>query len=182
MNSRTAHLLVWLRDIAVVAAVVCYVTACSASPAVDIAGTWQASVTYEQELSKSRNDDIPLAVVRIQQENTFIFNADGTYSRTVGQRFVSARSFSPEVAEADVAALYEKQDASITLSGTYTLKGTRLVLHTLSAANAASGEVVPYTDFYKTVQAYGAPDVKTRLRIASTDSIVLQGIAFKRID
>ncbi len=161
---------------------ICSLTACSTKCAFTLTGTWHATATYEQELSENVDSALPAAVAYIQQENTFCFSGDGSYTRTISARCVDAQSFVPAVSDAAIAALYQAAETTVTLSRTYTFTRNTLVLTAAYAHIEESAEPVPYEAFYAITSAFGAPVVKAKLEAMTENSFVLQGFRFVRIE
>ena len=153
---------------------------CTKKSSIDILGIWEASITYEQELSYTENDDIPLGAAVIKQENSFTFKDDGTYSRTVKTSFVRAKSFSKEINENDISALYKNFDSEALLLGKYELKGENLTLITERIQTQDEKAPISYEEFYEKMNAYGLPLTKTKISVNDENTITVQGIRLRR--
>lgn len=128
---------------------------CKQKDDVDITGTWQTTVVFEQQLAAQDDEDAVIATVKISQENSFDFRDDGSFSRTVRNHFLNARVFSENISEESLRTLYE--DTESEMQGTYKVTGDILTLF-----------------------VEDSPASKLKLEAESIDRISFDGILFSR--
>ncbi|MBQ7159217.1 MAG: hypothetical protein IJS09_07340 [Treponema sp.] len=160
----------------------CAVTmvSCSNAPAVNLEGVWKSSLTYKTDLASELNPLIDIAAIYTKQDNTFTFNADGTYTRLVSTSFYKAESYDKDYTEEMLTEMYGQGDSSFLLKGSYTLNRKRLTLTTASVVIDGSDTEIPYEDFYKEVKSFGASPFEVKIVPVSANEIDLQGIIIKR--
>ena len=156
-------------------ALLLFVFGCAKKSALDIAGSWRSHLVLEQELA-GQNDDTVIAIAQIQQENTFVFREDGTFSRTVKSRAEKIHSFSAEVSSDSLRAFYG--DNTFELFGSYSLKGTTLTL--ITDTILVDGERMPYRTFFESTAAFGNPHLKITVDTKDENTILIQGVSFSR--
>ncbi len=156
-------------------ALLLFVFGCAQKSAVNIVGSWHSVLVFEQELA-GQNDDTVIAIAQIQQENTFVFREDGTFSRTVKSQAQKIHSFSAEVSSDSLRAFYG--DNTFELLGSYSLKGTTLTL--ITDTIAVDGERMPYRTFFESTAAFGNPHLKITVDKKDENTILIQGVSFSR--
>ena len=152
---------------------------CSRQKTIDVIGEWHAEISYEQELAKSDDEDTIIATAQFVQENTFVFGADGNYTRTIATRFLKARSFIPDVSETDIASLFADYETTYILSGTYKIQSNKLTLYTKTATDT-EGQNIEYQAFFEQTKAYGAPTLTFAVEKPNDNTIIFQGVTFFR--
>ena len=115
---------------------------------------------------------VTVAYIYTSQKNEFIFNEDGTYSRSVVQNTDKVESLVDEYDEKELFDLYSKSNSSVVLKGEYSLKGKKLSLKTVTISFGE--EEIPYSEYYRDVQALGPVEVKIPVELDSENKLNIQ--------
>lgn len=151
---------------------------CSAKPAFDITGIWTSERTLKNDLASNDDPFVTIAAVYLEQKNEFAFNEDGTFNRIVEQKISKAESFSDEINENELMDYYNAGDTSVSLSGTYLLKGKKLFLSTKKIVDGDTE--LPYEEYYKKIQALGPAEAKIRVFINEEGKLVVSDLALEK--
>jgi len=152
---------------------------CSKQPAMDLEGVWSSTLTYKTDLGSQLNPLEDVGAIYTKQTTSFTFNADGTYTRTATAHFDRAESYTPELTEEMLVEMYGHDDVTYLLKGTYTLVRKNLELVTDTVVDQ-TGKEIPYEEFFKEVQSFGASPMKVKINPHSANEIEVQGIVLKR--
>lgn len=153
---------------------------CAENPVFDIKGTWTSDVKLKSEMTSKDDPFVTVAYIYTSQKNEFIFNEDGTYSRSVVQNTDKVESLVDEYDEKELFDLYSKSNSSVVLKGEYSLKGKKLSLKTVTISFGE--EEIPYSEYYRDVPALGPVEVKIPVELDSENKLNIQGIKFSKID
>lgn len=157
---------------------VCFLFSCSAKPAFDITGNWASERTLKNEMASKDDPFVNIAAIYIFQKNVFAFNEDGTFTRIVEQKTTKAESFADEINENELLEYYKTGDTSVSLTGTYQLKGKNLYLSTKTIKDGDSE--LDYAEYYKNIQALGPVEAKIRVFLNESGDLVVADLTLKK--
>jgi len=121
---------------------------------------------------------VNIAAIYIFQTNVFAFNEDGTFTRIVEQKATKVESFADEINENELLEYYKTGDTSVSLTGTYQLKGKNLYLSTKTIKDGDSE--LDYAEYYKNIQALGPVEAKIRVFLNESGDLVVADLTLKK--
>ena len=131
---------------------------CRKPPEVDIEGEWRAQAIVAQELADKNDAETVIGEAQFSQHIRLAFEADGRYTIYASTHFLRTCSFSSDISEAELSAIYTGIESKQDKSGSYTLSSDELSL---------------ISD--------GGERIRAKIAVEDADTIVLQGIRFRRV-
>ena len=144
----------------------------------DILGTWNSKITLKNELSISPESLDFIGAVYVVQENEFTFNSDLSFTRQVSQTLNKAESYDESFSDEDLFNNYKPYDTLVLISGTYSIRGKHLTLH--SEEIEQNGVKSSYADYYSQINSLGPENVRIPLTVTKSGELIIQGITFSK--